>query len=54
MTTGATGHILIIDDEVSLRHTLARILQRANFQVTTAASGQEGFGFCWANMLSTW
>ncbi len=42
MTTGATGHILIIDDEVSLRHTLARILQRANFQVTTAASGQEG------------
>lgn len=42
MTTGATGHILIIDDEASLRHTLARILQRANFEVTTAASGQEG------------
>lgn len=37
-----TGHILIIDDEPSLRHTLARILQRANFEVTTAASGQEG------------
>lgn len=37
-----TGHILIIDDEASLRHTLARILQRANFEVTTAASGQEG------------
>lgn len=42
MTTGAAGHILIIDDEASLRHTLARILQRANFEVTTAASGQEG------------
>ena len=42
MTTGVTGHILIVDDEASLRHTLARILQRANFEVTTAASGQEG------------
>jgi DNA-binding response OmpR family regulator len=37
-----SGHILVIDDETSLRHTLARILQRANFEVTTAASGQEG------------
>ena len=37
-----TGHILIIDDETSLRQTLARILQRAGFEVTTAASGQEG------------
>jgi DNA-binding response OmpR family regulator len=39
---GITGHILIIDDEAALRHTLARILQRANFEVTTAESGQEG------------
>jgi DNA-binding response OmpR family regulator len=39
---GISGHILIIDDEAALRHTLARILQRANFEVTTAASGQEG------------
>lgn len=39
---GISGHILIIDDEASLRHTLARILQRASFEVTTAASGQEG------------
>jgi DNA-binding response OmpR family regulator len=31
-----TGHILIIDDEAHLRQTLARILQRASFQVTTA------------------
>jgi len=36
------GHILIIDDEASLRQTLARILQRAGFEVTTAASGKEG------------
>ena len=38
----ANGHILIVDDEASLRQTLARILQRAGFEVTTAASGKEG------------
>lgn len=37
-----SGHILIIDDEASLRQTLARILQRAGFEVTTAANGKEG------------
>lgn len=36
------GHILIIDDEASLRQTLARILQRAGYEVTTAAGGNEG------------
>ena len=35
------GHILIIDDEASLRQTLARILQRAGFEVTTAESGEQ-------------
>ena len=35
------GHILIIDDEASLRQTLARILQRAGFEVTTTVSGSE-------------
>ncbi len=39
----ANGRILIIDDEASLRQTLARILQRAGFEVTTAANGAEGF-----------
>ena len=34
------GHILIIDDEAALRQTLARILQRAGFEVTTAESGE--------------
>jgi DNA-binding response OmpR family regulator len=38
----SAGHILIIDDEASLRQTLARILQRVGFEVTTTASGQEG------------
>jgi len=37
-----SGHILIIDDEASLRQTTARILQRAGFEVTTATSGREG------------
>jgi DNA-binding response OmpR family regulator len=37
----ASGHILIVDDEASLRQTLARILQRAGFEVTTAAAGNE-------------
>ena len=37
-----SGHILIIDDEATLRQTLARILQRAGFAVTTAAGGREG------------
>jgi len=36
------GHILIIDDEASLRQTMARILQRAGYEVTTAATGSEG------------
>lgn len=34
------GHILIIDDEDALRQTLARILQRAGYEVTTAESGE--------------
>lgn len=34
------GHILIIDDEASLRQTLARVLQRAGHEVTTAESGE--------------
>lgn len=36
-----SGHILIIDDEASLRQTMARILLRAGFEVTTVASGKE-------------
>jgi DNA-binding response OmpR family regulator len=36
------GHILIIDDEASLRQTMARILQRAGFEVTTATDAKDG------------
>lgn len=36
------GHILIIDDEANLRQTLARILNRAGFEVTTAENGKQG------------
>jgi two-component system response regulator MtrA len=39
------GHILIIDDEAGLRQTLARILQRAGFEVTTAGDGKQGVSF---------
>lgn len=39
------GHILIVDDEASLRQTLARILQRAGYEVTTASHGGEGLAF---------
>jgi DNA-binding response OmpR family regulator len=35
------GHILIIDDEASLCQTMARILQRAGYEVTTAMGGKE-------------
>ncbi|MFN8413836.1 MAG: response regulator [Anaerolineales bacterium] len=40
-----TGHILIIDDEASLRKTFARILQQAGFQVTTAENAEQGIAF---------
>lgn len=40
-----TGHILIIDDEAALRKTLARILQQAGFEVTTAENAEQGLSF---------
>jgi DNA-binding response OmpR family regulator len=40
-----TGHILIIDDEAILRQTLARVLQQAGFEVTTAENGDQGISF---------
>ena len=39
------GKILIIDDEITLRQTLARVLQRAGFEVTTAENGEQGLAF---------
>ncbi len=40
-----TGKIMIVDDESSLRQTLARILQRSGFDVTTAESGEQALAF---------
>lgn len=39
------GHILIIDDEAPLRQSLARILQQAGFEATTAENAEQGFAF---------
>lgn len=39
------GKILIIDDELVLRQTLARILQQAGVDVTTAENGEQGLAF---------
>ena len=39
------GHILIIDDEATLRKTLARILQQVGFEVTTAENAEQGLDF---------
>ena len=36
------GRILIIDDEAGLRQMMARVLQRAGYDVTTAANGKDG------------
>jgi len=41
----STGHILIIDDEAVLRKTLARVLQQAGFEVTTAETAEQGLAF---------
>ena len=40
-----SGKILIIDDELTLRQTLARVLQHAGFEATTAESGEQGLAF---------
>lgn len=39
------AHILIIDDEAALRQSLARILQQAGFEATTAENAEQAFAF---------
>jgi DNA-binding response OmpR family regulator len=36
-----SAHILVVDDEANLRRTVARVLQRAGFEVTTASNAKE-------------
>ncbi|MBF0185084.1 MAG: response regulator [Magnetococcales bacterium] len=38
--------ILIIDDDLTLRQSLARFLERSGYQAFTAANGQEGLRLC--------
>ncbi len=40
-----SGKILIIDDEAILRQTLARILQQAGFETTTAENAEQALMF---------
>jgi DNA-binding response OmpR family regulator len=44
-----SGKVLIVDDELSLRQTLARILQQAGIEVTTAENGEQGLAFLASN-----
>jgi DNA-binding response OmpR family regulator len=41
----STGKILIIDDEVVLRQTLARVLQQAGFEATSAENAEQALSF---------
>ena len=41
-TSPPRGRILVVDDEESLRHALARALARAGFEAVEAATGREG------------
>lgn len=38
---GATGHILVVDDDNDIRNLLSTYLERVGYSVTTAASGDE-------------
>ena len=39
------GKVLIIDDEMSIRQTLARILHHAGLEATTAENGEQGLAY---------
>ncbi|PDW03501.1 response regulator [Candidatus Viridilinea mediisalina] len=42
MNSPAQAHILLVDDEPAVRLTLAALLQRRGFRVTTAEDGEAG------------
>lgn len=41
MSTAGSVHILLVEDEVNMARTLAKILQRKGYRVATAANGKE-------------
>ncbi len=49
LAQGPRRRVLVVDDDESLRSLLALILEDANFEVTTAANGEEALKFFEAN-----
>lgn len=41
-----TKHVLIVDDDVSVRDSLKKVLQEVGYKVTVAAGGLEALGRC--------
>lgn len=39
------AHVLVVDDEATIRHTLDAILRRVGYTVTTAANGEEALAW---------
>src|SRR5260370_22280723 len=39
--SGMSGYILVIDDNLVVRHVLARVLARAGYEVATAENGRD-------------
>ncbi|EMI43458.1 response regulator [Rhodopirellula sp. SWK7] len=46
LTGGASSKILVVDDEESMRETLAAILEAEGYQVATASTGEEAVERC--------
>jgi len=49
MTTREAGSILIVDDELNMRETLADILESHGYRVSTAATGDAAVAMCVKN-----
>lgn len=41
MTTDQQPHVLVVDDDESIRHLMVKVLRRAGFDTTEAVDGQE-------------
>ncbi len=46
MPKNNAAHILVVDDELSMRELLEFILKREGYEITCAASGSEAIGLC--------